>query len=160
LPSLALFHVSTFLKMFSRIAILALLAAVAVAFQATPRFMRQSTMQMNAVSRFSAGALFVGAAFALSQPVFAADLEAGAQVFAGNCAACHAGGNNVIQNEKTLRKEALEQYLDGGLKESSIITQVTNGKNAMPAFGGRLDEEEIANVAAYVFDQATGGKWD
>lgn len=61
-------------------------------------------------------------------PVFAADLDAGAQVFAGNCAACHAGGNNVIQNEKTLRKEALEQYLEGGLKESSIVYQVTNGR--------------------------------
>ena len=57
-------------------------------------------------------------------PAFAADLDAGAQVFAGNCAACHAGGNNVIQYEKTLRKEALEQYLEGGLKESSIIYQV------------------------------------
>ena len=93
-------------------------------------------------------------------PVFAADLDAGAQVFAGNCAACHAGGNNVIQNEKTLRKEALEQYLEGGLKESSIIYQVTNGKNAMPAFGGRLDEDEIKNVAAYVYDQSTNAKWD
>ena len=30
----------------------------------------------------------------------------------------------------------------------------------MPAFGGRLDDEEIQNVAAYVFDQATGAKWD
>ena len=81
-------------------------------------------------------------------------------MFNGNCAACHAGGNNVIQNEKTLRKEALEQYLEGGLKESSIVYQVTNGKNAMPAFGGRLDPEDIDNVAAYVFDQATNSKWD
>jgi len=101
----------------------------------------------------------MASAIAIS-PVFAADLENGAQVFAGNCAACHAGGNNVIQPEKTLRKEALEQYLEGGLKESSIIYQVTNGKNAMPAFGGRLDEEEIKDVAAYVFDQSTNAKWD
>jgi cytochrome c6 len=93
-------------------------------------------------------------------PVFAADLENGAQVFAGNCAACHAGGNNVIQPEKTLRKEALEQYLEGGLKETSIVYQVTNGKNAMPAFGGRLDESDIKDVAAYVFDQSTNAKWD
>jgi len=92
--------------------------------------------------------------------VFAKDIEAGATVFAGNCAACHSGGNNVVQPEKTLRKEALDQYLDGGLKESSIITQVTNGKNSMPAFGDRLDPEDIENVAAYVFDQATGAKWD
>ena len=66
----------------------------------------------------------------------------------------------MIQNEKTLRKEALEQYLAGGLKEASIVTQVTNGKNAMPAFGGRLDAEEIEDVAAYVYDQATNAKWD
>lgn len=77
---------------------------------------------------------------AIAPAAFAADIEAGSQVFAGNCAACHAGGNNVIQNEKTLRKDALEAYLDGGFKETSIVYQVTNGKNAMPAFGGRLDE--------------------
>ena len=97
---------------------------------------------------------------AFAPAAFAADLDAGAQVFAGNCAACHAGGNNVIQNEKTLKKEALEAYLTGGLKEASIVYQVTNGKNAMPAFGGRLAEDEIQNVAAYVFDQSTGAKRD
>lgn len=91
---------------------------------------------------------------------FAVDLENGSQVFSGNCAACHAGGNNIIQTEKTLRKEALESYLKGGLKVESIIYQVTNGKNAMPAFGERLDENEISDVAAYVYDQAIGEKWD
>jgi len=63
---------------------------------------------------------------AFSPVAFAKDLEHGATVFNANCAACHAGGNNVVQNEKTLRKEALEQYLDGGYKESSIITQVSS----------------------------------
>ena len=87
-------------------------------------------------------------------------VESGATIFAGNCAACHAGGNNVIAAEKTLRKEALDSYLAGGRKESSVVTQVTNGKNAMPAFGGRLSDEEIGDVAAYVIDQANGDKWD
>lgn len=82
----------------------------------------------------------------------AGDIESGATIFAGNCAACHAGGNNVIQAEKTLKKDAISQYLTGGLKETSIVTQVTNGKNAMPAFGGRLSDEEIGDVAAYVYD--------
>ena len=62
--------------------------------------------------------------FLFAPAAFAKDIENGAQVFQANCAACHSGGNNVVQNEKTLRKEALEQYLEGGLKESSIITQV------------------------------------
>merc|ERR1712065_61454 len=109
---------------------------------------------MGAAAAFFAGAMI------MSPAAFAKDIEAGEAVFAGNCAACHAGGNNVIQSEKTLRKEALDRYLTGGLKEESIVTQVTNGKNAMPAFGGRLDADEIADVAAYVYDQATNAKWD
>jgi cytochrome c6 len=39
----------------------------------------------------------------------------------------------------------------------AIMTQVTNGKNAMPAFGGRLSGDDIANVAAYVLSQADKG---
>ena len=105
------------------------------------------------------GAAFIAAGRAVA-PAYAADLDNGANVFAGNCAACHAGGNNVIQNEKTLRKDALTSYLAGGFSEASIVTQVTNGKNAMPAFGGRLDDSDIVDVAAYVFDQASGSKWD
>ena len=36
--------------------------------------------------------------------------------------------------------------------------QVQNGKNAMPAWEGVLDEDEIAAVASYVFDQAKNDK--
>jgi len=35
--------------------------------------------------------------------------------------------------------------------------QVTNGKNAMPAFGGRLSDEDIENVATYVITTAKNG---
>jgi mono/diheme cytochrome c family protein len=41
-----------------------------------------------------------------------------------------------------------------------MFSQVTNGKNAMPAFGGRLSDDEIADVAAYVFKTADSGGWD
>ena len=102
--------------------------------------------------KIAAGVL--AGAMAIAPAAFAADIEAGAQVFAGNCAACHAGGNNVIQNEKTLRKDALEAYLDGGFKEASIVYQVTNGKNAMPAFGGRLTDTQIQTIAEYVLKKA------
>ncbi|GMH59312.1 hypothetical protein TrVE_jg13142 [Triparma verrucosa] len=96
----------------------------------------------------------------IASPAFAGDVGAGEQVFSANCAACHAGGQNVIMPEKTLQKDALTQYLSGGMKEGSVVMQVTNGKNAMPAFGGRLSDDDIANVASYVIDQASGDKWD
>lgn len=109
----------------------------------------------------AAQAAAVSAAIAASAaaPAFAGDVGAGEQVFNANCAACHAGGQNVIMPDKTLEKEALEQYLAGGRNEKAVMTQVTNGKNAMPAFGGRLSEEDIANVASYVIATSESG-WD
>jgi cytochrome c6 len=92
---------------------------------------------------------------ALGRPVLAADAAQGAKVFSANCAACHMGGNNVVMANKTLKKEALEQFAMNS--SEAITTQVTNGKNAMPAFGGRLSPDDIANVAAYVLSQADKG---
>jgi hypothetical protein len=39
------------------------------------------------------------------------------------------------------------------------LSQVTNGKGSMPAWGGQLSPEEINAVASYVYDQASGDKW-
>nr|YP_010443819.1 cytochrome c553 [Vacuolaria virescens]UTE94706.1 cytochrome c553 [Vacuolaria virescens] len=93
----------------------------------------------------------------LQQLTFAADIENGEKIFTANCSACHAGGNNVIMPEKTLKKDALES---NGMKSVDAITyQVTNGKNAMPAFGGRLGDTDIEDVANYVLQQSEKG-WD
>ena len=88
-----------------------------------------------------------------------ANLENGSQVFSTQCAACHMGGGNVVNAERTLKADALASYLadyDSG-HEAAIAYQVTNGKNAMPAFGGKLSEADIADVAAYVEDMASKG---
>ena len=84
-----------------------------------------------------------------------ADINNGEQIFTANCSACHAGGNNVIMPEKTLRKEALEDNKMNSIK--AITYQVTNGKNAMPAFGGRLDDNEIEDVANFVLSKSEMG---
>ena len=55
------------------------------------------------------------------------------------------------------RAQALEEYLDGGFNEAAVRKQVTNGKNAMPAFGGRLSDENIENVATYVIATSSAG---
>ena len=41
--------------------------------------------------------------------------------------------------------------------EEAIAYQVTNGKNGMPAFGGKLSADDIADVAAYVESQSSKG---
>lgn len=100
---------------------------------------------------FVLSALFLN----IEKSVYAADLAAGEQVFSANCAACHAGGNNAIMPAKTLQKDVLEENSMNSL--AAITNQVTNGKNAMPAFGGRLADEDIENVANYVLSQAEKG---
>jgi cytochrome c6 len=87
----------------------------------------------------------------------AIDLENGERVFSANCTACHTGGNNVIMPEKTLRKDVLETNLMNNF--TAITFQVTNGKNAMPAFGARLADNDIDDVANYVLAQSEIG-WD
>jgi cytochrome c6 len=87
------------------------------------------------------------------------DPSKGASVFAANCNACHLGGKNVIMADKTLKKAALAKYLKGFSDDAqaAVAYQVTNGKGAMPAFKGRLNPQQIENVAAYVVSKAEKG---
>jgi cytochrome c6 len=76
----------------------------------------------------------------------------GKQIFRKNCMVCHIGGNNLIIPEKNLKKETLEA--NGMNNINAISYQILNGKNGMPAFGGRLDEKEIEAVANYVLEKS------
>jgi phosphoribulokinase len=109
-------------------------------------------------AKLAAAGLSVAAVFA-PIPAYADSVTSGEKVFEANCAACHLGGANYIYDEFSLQKEALDKYLKGGRTETAVITQVTNGRNAMPAFGARLSEEQIKDVASYVIDMANEDKW-
>lgn len=87
-----------------------------------------------------------------SKKAYATTFEEGKKIFITNCIACHKGGENLIIPEKNLKKNTLEA--NGMYSLNAIIYQVINGKNGMPAFGGRLLEEEIENVAFYVLNQS------
>lgn len=89
---------------------------------------------------------------AFSSPALAADAANGAAVFSANCASCHAGGGNIVNRAKTLKKADLEEY--GMYSAEAIIAQVTKGQGAMPAFGKKLKANQIEDVAAYVLEQA------
>jgi cytochrome c6 len=95
------------------------------------------------------------ALFSFSETALAGDAISGAKIFSTNCAACHLGGNNVVNAAKTLKKSDLEKYEMYSLE--AIEYQVTNGKNAMPAFGGKLTEAQIEDVATYILSQAEQG---
>ena len=56
-------------------------------------------------SKVAASAMAAAAALTFAAaPAFAASKGEGESVFSGNCAACHAGGQNVIMPDKTLQQ--------------------------------------------------------
>ena len=109
------------------------------------------------VLSISLNLLGVSAAFAASTP--AVDLEHGGQLFSANCAACHMGGGNVISASRTLSQSDLQAHLNeyGDDHIEAIEHQIENGKNAMPSFEGKLSEQDIIDVAAYVELKAEKG---
>ena len=90
----------------------------------------------------------------------------GAVLFEAKCAACHAGGGNVVARSKTLDRAALTAN-----NVEDIATIVTMGKNQMPGFGeacapkpactfgARLSDADIAEVSKWVDARADDGKW-
>ena len=87
------------------------------------------------------------------------DVEHGGQLFSANCAACHMGGGNVISASRTLSQSDLQAHLNeyGEDHIEAIEHQIENGKNAMPSFEGKLSEQDIIDVAAYVELKAEKG---
>ena len=74
------------------------------------------------------------------------DAEAGAAIYnEQGCGGCHvleaAGSSGSVGPNLDESKPELDL----------IVDRVTNGQGVMPAFGDELSEEEIQNVAAYVF---------
>lgn len=110
------------------------------------------------VRHFVAIFLTLTISFALAVPsalAVSSDLVVGKAVFDANCAVCHAGGRNAVLPSKSLKKEDLTKY--GKDSVEAVITQLTNGNGAMPAFAGKLDPTQIEDVAAYVLEQADQG---
>ena len=114
----------------------------------------------------------IGATLAAAMAISAASPSVafadGSGVFEAKCMGCHAGGGNVVvRNQKTLRREDLS--LNDVYDETRIASLVEVGRGAMPGFGElctpkgkctfgpRLSDAEIREVSVYVMDEAKAG---
>lgn len=73
-------------------------------------------------------------------------LEQGRLIYGKSCAACHGqnGGGSLTIGAPALAHSAI---IKGDIKYH--IALIKNGRRVMPAYGQTLNDEEIANVAAY-----------
>jgi mono/diheme cytochrome c family protein len=74
----------------------------------------------------------------------------GKAVFTKTCGGCHTLADAGTHGQTGPDLDQLQP------DEATVVHQVTNGGGGMPAFNGRLSQEEISAVAAYVSKQAGG----
>lgn len=75
----------------------------------------------------------------------AGDLELGGRVFAQNCASCHGEQGGGGMGPRLADGRVLEQYPDPNDHREVVV----EGRGAMPAWGGKLTDEEIDAVVRY-----------
>ena len=103
-----------------------------------------------------AGLLLLGSPAAQAQ-----DAVAGKAIFEGNCSACHSLEADIVGPAlKDAHKRRGDEWLVSFIKNSQEMVQAGDkdavalfekfNKVPMPAFGGSLSDEDIANVIAYI----------
>ncbi len=68
------------------------------------------------------------------------DADAGATIFADNCASCHAADGT----------GGTGSSLVGLTDEASMEATIVDGDGGMPAFGESLDDQDVADVIAFI----------
>ena len=82
-------------------------------------------------------------------PAFAQD--AGADTFKAKCQMCHgADGLGATPAGRIAKIVSLKDPTVVNATDADLIAAVKNGKNKMPAFTGKLSNDQIASVVAYI----------
>lgn len=124
--------------------------------------MGRSARVVGFFASFVTGFALIGGVLAQGNPVVGSDTSAGETVFTANCAACHqAQGTGIAAAFPPLVKhEPAIVGLDGGRKyimdvllfgtQGAITVQGNDYNGLMPAWGGPLTDQQIADVLNYV----------
>jgi cytochrome c6 len=115
-----------------------------------------------APASFGAAAAAFAAAVLLSplpSSAASADVAHGAALFQAECAGCHIGGNNVMSEKKTLKKDALEQYQSLDATKLQAFVQDKMPHSFLP-FHSKWSDQDFQDAVGYVLDQAVSDKWE
>jgi cytochrome c6 len=88
--------------------------------------------------------LIVSALMMLSMAAFAAD--SGADLYKAKCQGCHGADGTPSAMAAKMGAKAV----DKAKSEKDYIDVTTNGKNKMPAYKGKLTDDQIKTVATYM----------
>lgn len=81
----------------------------------------------------------------------------GVKIFQKECTACHPGGTNTIESEKTLKADAFKKF--GFNSVADVKKRIENGAGVMPIYKDTLKPAEIEAVANYVWTTSQKNGW-
>jgi mono/diheme cytochrome c family protein len=89
------------------------------------------------------------------------DLAAGRRIFERKCARCHAsnGDGKTAVAGRFPYANLIDGFWRGDGSAESIEKQIRRGRDPMPAFQGKLTDEQIRQTVAYALE-LTGGSRD
>jgi cytochrome c6 len=85
----------------------------------------------------------------LSAPAFAQN--AGADTYKAKCAMCHgADGLGATPAGKAMKAASFKDPALVSASDSQLFASIKNGKNKMPAYGGKLTDDQIKAVVGHI----------
>jgi mono/diheme cytochrome c family protein len=77
---------------------------------------------------------------------------AGHQVYASHCARCHYANSDRSLHGPGLQALYKQKYLPSGApaNDDRVTAVILHGHNLMPAFGNSLDDQQLADLLAYL----------
>ena len=90
------------------------------------------------------GLIILGAGFSQAQ-------SGGPSLFKTKCAACHgADGKGEVPVGKKLGARDLTSTEVQSQSDTQLTDVVTKGKNKMPAYGGKISQDQMGELVAYI----------
>jgi mono/diheme cytochrome c family protein len=107
-------------------------------------FQRSVTLKLNLKN-----AAILCLAAGIATPVLAEG--AGADIYKAKCAMCHGvDGTSNTPAGKAMKATSFKDPAVAKASEAELIGAVNNGKNKMPAYAGKLTDDQIKSVVGYI----------
>jgi cytochrome c6 len=98
------------------------------------------------MTRNNVAVFFLAAAVAI--PAFA---QSGADVYKSKCLMCHGvDGLGATPTGKAMKAASFKDPAVISTPDAALIAIVKSGKNKMPAYGGKIPDDQIKSVVAYI----------
>lgn len=107
-----------------------------------------------ALTWFSVALVTLGLLFASAGPVSAADTDTGQKIYKKNCAMCHgadgAGDGPMGKMLKPQPPSFADAERMAERPDEALVTRIKEGKKPMPSYEGRLSEDQIQDILAFI----------